>query len=117
MDELIARLVDKVGIDGDEARRAIGIIFGFIKDAGPRDKVDRLMDALPEAEKVESPFDGSFSGSMGAMAAFNALTAAGLNIQQIQGAVREIVAYAKERAGEEPVDEVVRSIPGLSGHV
>jgi hypothetical protein len=117
MDELASRLVTKVGVSDNEAQRAIGIIIGFLRDAGPAEKVDRVMAALPGSDRVESPFDGSFAGITGAMAAFNALKAAGLDTQQIQGTVREFVDYAKTRAGDDAVDDLVRSIPGLGQFV
>lgn len=114
MDELVSQLVSKVGVSENEARRAVAIIIGFLRDSGPPKDVDRLMTALPGADRVESPFDGSFKGVTGAMAAFNALTAAGLDMGQIQGVTREFVAYSKEKAGEETVDNVIGAIPGLN---
>lgn len=117
MEELVSRLMDKVGLTEDQARRAVGIVISFVRDAGPPDKVDRLMAALPGADAVDSPFEGSFGGPMAAMAAFNALTSAGLGMGEIQATAREFVAYSKERAGHEPVDQVVRNLPGLSQFV
>src|SRR5690606_20136919 len=113
-DELAERLVAKVGISEDQARRTISIIVGFLRDSGPPDEVGRLMAELPGAQEVETPRGKSFSGMMGAMAAFNALTSAGLDMGEIQGATREFVAYGKENAGDRLVDDVVSSIPGLS---
>ena len=40
-----------------------------------------------------------------------------LGMGEITGLARETIAYAKERAGEEVVDEVVASVPGLSQFV
>lgn len=117
MDDLVSRLVDHVGLTEDQARRAVGIMFGFLKDAGPPAEVDRLMAALPGAHKVESPFDGTFGGPMGTMAAYNALTASGLAIGEIHAATREFVAYSKEKAGDRAVDEVIRALPGLNQFV
>jgi hypothetical protein len=42
------------------------------------------------------------------------LMAAGLGMGEIQGVTREIIAYAREKAGEEAVGEIVGAIPGLS---
>ena len=39
--------------------------------------------------------------------------AAGLSMDQMQGVTREIIAYSRERAGEDAVGEIVGSIPGL----
>ncbi len=117
MQELVSRLMEQADLNEDQARRTIAIVIGFLKDAGPRDEVETLMAQLPGARKVESPFDGSFTGPMGAMAAFNALSASGLGMTQMQAATREFVVYAKEQADEETVNHVIRSIPGLSQFV
>ena len=54
---------------------------------------------------------------MGAMAALNELTDAGLELDQVQQVTRLVVDFAKEHAGEEVVDQVVGQIPGLSQFV
>jgi len=114
MDELIDQLVSTVGISKETAERAVGIILGFLKEAGPADKVAELMEKLPGADAVETPESGGMGGMMGAMAAFNSLTSAGLDMGEIQGVTKQLVAYAKQHAGDELVDDVVGSIPGLS---
>ena len=48
------------------------------------------------------------------MAALNELTSAGLDMGQVQTVAKELVGYAKEKAGDEVVDEVISQIPGLS---
>jgi len=113
MDELIAQLETTVGIDKEKALEAVSIILGFLKQAGPPDKVSELMDKLPGADTIETP-SGGMGGMMGAMAAFNSLQSAGLGMGEIQGVTRQLVAYAKQHAGDELVDEVVGAIPGLS---
>lgn len=115
MEELVGRLVAAADISEETARRAVEIIIGFLKDAGPPDKVAELLEKLPGAEKIESP--GGFGGMMGAMAAFNSLTNAGLDMGEIQTVTRELVAFAKEHAGDRLVDDVVGSIPGLGQFV
>ncbi|TCT04134.1 hypothetical protein EDC22_11610 [Tepidamorphus gemmatus] len=115
MDELVGRLVAAAGISEQTARRAVEIIIGFLKDAGPPDKVAELLAKLPGAEAIESP--GGFGGMMGAMAAFNALNNAGLDMGEIQTVTRELVAFARQHAGSQLVDDVVGSIPGLGQFV
>lgn len=117
MDELVERLVSKLGIGREQAVRAVTIVLAFLKDAGPPDKVGELMARLPGAEEVDTASAGSFRGMMGAMTAFNALTAAGLDMGEIQGVTKQIVAFAKEKTSPELVDEVVGSIPGLGSFV
>ena len=50
MDELIGRLALKAGIDGAVAEKPIGIVLGFIRNEGPSDKVQALIDQIPGAE-------------------------------------------------------------------
>ncbi|MCT8971271.1 DUF2780 domain-containing protein [Microbaculum marinisediminis] len=113
MDELIDQLVDQVGVTREQADSALKIILGFLKQSGPADKVSELMEKLPGAEAIETP-EGGLGGMMGAMAAFSSLQSAGLGMGEIQGVTRQLVAFAKQHAGDELVDEVVGSIPGLS---
>src|SRR5258708_17153321 len=50
MDELIARLAAKAGIDNAVAEKTIGIILGFLRNECPSDKVQALIDKIPGAE-------------------------------------------------------------------
>lgn len=120
MDQLIAGIAEKVGIDPELARKAVSIILTFLNKDGPQDLVKQVMDTMPGAsELIESDSGGGgllggLMGSMGAMGALNQLTSAGLDMGQVSGVTREVISYAKEHAGEDIVDEIVGSIPGLS---
>lgn len=116
MDELISRIVSNTGVDADTARKAVEIILGFLKDAGPADKVGELLSALPGGEQAAEAGSGK-AGMMGAMGAFSALSGVGLGMGEIQGVTKEVVSYGREKAGEDTVNEVVSSIPGLSQFV
>jgi len=123
MDELIERLVAKVGVDRDAAEKAVGVIFEFLRKEGPADKVQALMDRLPGAEelmKAQESFDASGGGAFamgGIMGAGTKMMAAGLNMGQVQGVTREVIAYAREKAGEDAIGEIVGAIPGLGQFV
>jgi hypothetical protein len=41
------------------------------------------------------------------------MMAAGLSMGQVQGVTREVIAYAREQAGEDAIGEIVGAIPGL----
>jgi hypothetical protein len=43
--------------------------------------------------------------------------AIGLGMDQMQGVTREVIAYAREKLGEDSVGEIVGSIPGLGQFV
>ncbi len=114
MDELVERLVANVGIDKAVAEKSVGIILAFLLKEGPPEKVQALIDQTPGAgAAVEAASAGGF-GMGGVMGAGTKLMAAGLGMGQIQGVTREILAYSREKAGEDAVGEIVGSIPGLS---
>lgn len=121
MDELVDRLVTAVGVERPVADKAIGIILAFLVKEGPADKVKALLDAMPGAEVVAARAGaqggGLLGGMGGLMGAGTQLMAAGLSMGQVQSVTREVIAYAREKAGEDKVGEVVAAIPGLSQFV
>jgi hypothetical protein len=118
MDELITRLVADLGIDRATAEMAVGIILDFLVKEGPADKVQPLLAKLPGAEaliqKAASEGGGGMSGVMGAGMR---LMSAGLSMGQVQSVTRAVIAYTRERAGEDAVGEIVAAIPGLAQFV
>jgi hypothetical protein len=105
MDELIDRLTASTGIDRDVAAKAVGIILDFLKKEGPADKVQALIDKIP---------GGGFSLMGGVMGAGTKLMGAGLSMGQVQSVTKEIIAYGREKVGDEAIGEIVGAIPGLS---
>ena len=96
------------------AKGAVEIIFrqdiGDPKKIAERMKkgafdLDDLSDQLKQLQKL-----GGMGGIMGVG---TKLMAAGLGMNEMQGVTREIIAYAREKAGEDAVGEIVGSIPGL----
>lgn len=125
MDELIGRLVAEVGIDRAAAERAVGIILDFLVKEGPSDKVQALLAKLPGADAVmqkaasESGGLGGVMGGMmgGVMGAGMRMMSAGLSMGQVQSVTRTVIAYTREKAGEDAVGEIVAAIPGLAQFV
>jgi hypothetical protein len=128
MEELVSRLVSNVGVSEEQAGKAIEVILNFLKQAGPADKVNELMEKIPGASDLVGTaseggggllggLGGMGGGMMGAMGAMGELTSAGLGMGEVQGVTKEVVGYAKEHAGSELVDEIVGSIPGISQFV
>lgn len=116
MDELIARLVANVGVDRAAAEKAVGIILDFLRKEGPPDTVQALIDKLPGAEALlaAQPEGGGGMFAMGGiMGAGTKMMAAGLSMGQVQGVTKEVIAYAREKAGEDTIGEIVGAIPGL----
>jgi hypothetical protein len=126
MEELISRIVTNVGIDDPKAHDAVRIILSFLYQQGDREKVVALASKIPGAgEYIEETDDessaalGGLGGLMGggAMAVLGKLQAIGLGMGEIQGVTKETVAFAREKAGDDIVNDIVGSIPGLSQFV
>jgi hypothetical protein len=120
MDELVDRLVARVGIDRATAVKAIGIILGFLRSDGPSDKVEAIIAALPGAsDAIAATRGGAFGGLMGGgiMAVGSKLAAIGLSMDQIKRVAREIFAFGTEKIGPDAMNEIVGATPGLSQFV
>lgn len=122
MDVLILRLVANVGIDKPTAEKSVGIILDFLVKEGPPEKVQPLIDKLPGAQTlIDAQQARDTGGGMFAMGelmgAGTKLMAAGLSMGQVQSVTKEIIAYAREKVGEDAIGEIVGAIPGLSQFV
>jgi hypothetical protein len=126
MEELINRIVANVGVEAATAHDAVRIILSFLFQQGDREKVAALASKIPGgAEYIEASEDdsaatlGGLGGLMGggAMAVLGKLQAVGLGMGQIQAVTKETVDFAREKAGDDVVNDIVGSIPGLSQFV
>jgi hypothetical protein len=127
MEELLARVTEKTGLEASVARKAIGIILAYLQKEGPANEVGQLVAALPGAEDAIASAEGGGSGggimgmmgSMGGgvMALGGQLMGAGVSMGQMQPLGKELFAYGREKAGEDVMGPIVGSIPGLSQFV
>ena len=122
MDELIGRLVADIGIDRAAAEKAVGIILDFLVKEGPADKIQPLFAKLPGAaalaQQAAAEGGGGLGGAMGGvMGAGMRMMSAGLTMGQVQSVTRAVIAYTREKAGEDAVGEIVGAIPGLAQFV
>lgn len=122
MDQLIARLQEKVGISEAAAKRAVEVVIEFLSREAPADTMAELSEKIPGVAGIiaclpdEATLPAStrhFGGMARLMQVADHMMAAGMTMPQIQEATREVVAYAREQAGDEVVDRIVVSIPGL----
>jgi hypothetical protein len=118
MDELIDVLTAKVGIDRAVAEKTIGIILNFLRNEGPTDKVQTLIDSIPGASAAvaENESSGGMGGLMGGglMALGGKLMALGLGMGDIQSVARELFKFGREKIGADKMGEIVAETPGLS---
>jgi len=130
MSELVTRVVENVGIEPATAEKAVGMILGFLQREAADGPVARMIESIPGAPELVAQYSGeggngggligglmSAIGGGGVMALGQQLMSEGLGMGEITALAKETIAYAKEQAGEEVVDEVVASVPGLSQFV
>ena len=123
MDELINRIIESVGIDADKAQSAVGMILGFLQKEGPQERIAEMLAAMPGAQDLIEQASGGggllggLMGGGGVMGLGSQLMGLGLGMGEITGISKETLAFAKEKAGDGPVDEVIAAIPGLSQFV
>ena len=127
MEELIARVTAAASIPADQAERAINLVFAFLKKEAP-EPFQELEQYMPSAEAAaaagatDKPSGGGIMGGLmgmmsgggGLMGLAGRLTGIGLGTSEMSAVGKEIFAFAREKAGDERVDEVAAAIPGLS---
>ena len=117
MDELIGRLVAKAGIDNAVAEKTIGIILGFLRNEGPAEKVQSLIDNIPGAEAATASSNGGGLGRLmggGLMALGTKLMGLGLGMSEIQNIARELFRFGRDKIGADQMGEIIAGTPGLS---
>jgi hypothetical protein len=117
MDELIGRLVAKTGINDAIAEKTIGIILGFLRNEGPSEKVQSLIDNIAGAEAaIAASGNSGLSRLMGGglMALGTKLMGLGLDISQIQNIARELLRFGRDKIGADRMGEIIAGTPGLS---
>jgi len=118
MDELTGRLASKAGIDSAVAEKTIGIILNFLRNEGPADKVQALIDQIPGAEEAieASNSSGGFARLMGGglMSVGTRLMGLGLGLVEIQSIARELSRFGRDKIGADRMGEIISATPGLS---
>jgi hypothetical protein len=130
MDELLARVTARTGLDAATAQTAIGHILAFLQKEGPEAEVGQLMAALPGSEALVAESNageggggglmgmlGGMMGGGGVMALGQKLMAAGVPMGQMQPLGQELFAFGREKVGEDAMGPIIGSIPGLNQFV
>jgi hypothetical protein len=118
MDELIGQLAVKAGIDNVVAEKTAGIVLGFLRNEGPSDKVQALIDRIPGAEAAIAA-SSSGAGLVqlmggGLMALGTRLMGLGLGMPEIQNVARELFKFGRDKIGADQMGEIIAGTPGLS---
>ena len=127
MEELIARITNRTGVDAATAQTAIGHILAFLQKEGPADDVAKLLATMPGSEAAVAQANagddgGGLMGMLGGMGGGvmvlgQKLMSAGVPMNQMQPLGHELFAHARESVGEDTIGRIVGSIPGLSQFV
>ena len=131
MEQIIAAIAAKVGIGEDQAKQGVGIMLNFLMKEGDAGVVGQLVSKIPGADDLlaahtadEGGSGGGLGGMMGGLAGAmgggggimglaGQLQGIGLDMGEIQGMAREFSVQAKEIAGEDAVNAVAATVPGL----
>lgn len=131
MEELLARVTTRTGLDAATAQTAIGHILAFLQREGPETEVGQLMAALPGSETLVAEANagegsgggglmgmlGGMVGGGGVMALGQKLMSAGVPMGEMQPLGQELFAFGREKVGEDAMGPIIGSIPGLSQFV
>ena len=125
MNELVTRVAENVGLEPATAEKAVGMILGFLQREAADGPVAQMIESIPGATDLIAQYNGEGTGGGGLlgglMASFGGgvmalgqqLMSQGLGMGEITGLAKETIAVAREHAGDDVVDEVVGSVPGL----
>ena len=124
MNDIIRQIAEATGIQPSVAEKALGLMLGFLEKEGEDGPVQKMLAAIPGAQELISQYGGDGSGGFlsglaggGIMGLGQQLMSQGLGMGEITALAKQTIALAKQYAGEELVDEVVASIPGLGQFV
>ncbi|MBX5189090.1 hypothetical protein HJB86_09225 [Rhizobium sp. NZLR3b] len=129
MNEIVTQIADRVGIAPDLAEKALGMMLGFLQREAADGPVARMIEAIPGGADLVAQYNGASAGGGGLLGGLMSslgggimglgqqLMSEGLGMGEITSLAKETIAIAKQYAGEEVVDEVVASVPGLSQFV
>jgi len=118
MDQLVGELAAKAGIDGAVAEKTIGIMLDYLRNEGPPETVQALIDGIPGAEAaIAAARNGSGLSRLmggGLMAVGTRLMGLGLAITDIQKIARELFAFGRDKIGADRMGELIAGTPGLN---
>lgn len=118
MDELIALLATKAGLDKAVAEKTIGIMLDFLRNEGPNEPVQVLIENISGAEAAiaASGARGGLSRLLGGglMAVGTKLMGLGLGVADIQAVARELFKFGRDKIGTDRMNAIVAGTPGLS---
>jgi len=120
MQEIVNQIAAATGLEPDVAKQAMGMMLGFLEKEADDGAVQKMIAAIPGAAELISEYAGDGSGGFlsgliggGIMGLGQKLMGLGLGMGEITALAKQTIAIAKQHAGDEIVDQVVASVPGL----
>jgi len=127
MSEIVTQVADRVGIAPDMAEKALGMMLGFLQREADDAAVAKMIESIPGAPDLVARFNGegqggggllgglmSAIGGGGIMGLGQQLMSQGLGMGEISALAKTTISIARQHAGDEVVDKVIASVPGLS---
>ncbi len=127
MSEIVTQVADRVGIAPDKAEKALGMMLGFLQREADDAAVAKMIEATPGAPELVARYNGegqggggllgglmSAIGGGGIMGLGQQLMSQGLGMGEISALAKTTISIARQHAGDEVVDKVIASVPGLS---
>lgn len=129
MNEIVDQIAAKAGIDPQLAEKAVGMILGFLQREAADGPIAKMIEAIPGASDLVAQYNGEGTGSGGGgllgglmsaiggggiMGLGQQLMSQGIGMSEISTLAKETIAVARQHAGDETVDQVIASVPGLS---
>ena len=128
MEQIISAIVSKVGIGEDVAKQGVGIMLNFLMKEGDAGVVGQMVSKIPGADDLMAAHTadegggggglmgglaGAMGGGGGIMGLAGQLQGIGLDMGEIQGMAKEFANGAREVAGDDAVNAVAATVPGL----
>lgn len=132
MDEIIKFISERLGASEEVVRNSVKVMLQFAQKQVAGTEYEKFLDRIPGAsallsEPVAEEATNSLGGLLGGLGsmlggqtgdaakAFAGLQAAGLPTAQIGPFLQAFVEKAREVAGPETVDEILKKVPVLQG--
>jgi len=113
MEELIERLRTKSGVEPEAAKKSIAAILTYLDKNAPANRMAEVYAAVPGSRDLVGKGGGFFGGIGGLLGVYTQLKSAGLSSEQMQSAGTELLAFTREKIGDEAIEDVIASVPAL----
>lgn len=119
MSEIVDQIAAATGLEPAVAEQAMGMMLSFLNKEAEEGAVQKMIAAVPGASELIEKYGnegGGFLGNLiggGIMGLGQKLMGLGMGMGEITALAKQTIAIAKQHAGDEIVDQVVASVPGL----